>query len=201
MLGIGNDPAVLGSVSTPTPKSGIHNNHNPKEVENDQHNTALTVLFSFENHSVRTILVDNEPWFVVQDIMNALEYAASSNPSRVIGHIPSEWVSVKPIHTNKGNRPASLISEQGLYFFLGRSDKPKALPFQKWLAGEVLPSIRKTGSYSLPKKQLPEPPRIANIPFNLLRDADYLIMVRNGKATRRSISYCEVLEDRNAAWS
>lgn len=39
------------------------------------------------------------------------------------------------------------LTEQGLYFFLGRSDKPAALPFQKWLAGEVLPSIRKTGGY------------------------------------------------------
>ena len=39
------------------------------------------------------------------------------------------------------------FSEQGLYFFLGRSDKPTALPFQKWLAGDVLPSIRKTGGY------------------------------------------------------
>ncbi|MBF0418391.1 MAG: hypothetical protein HQL86_09110 [Magnetococcales bacterium] len=41
-------------------------------------------------------------------------------------------------------------SEQGLYFFLGRSDKPKALPFQKWLAGQVLPSICKTGQYQHP---------------------------------------------------
>lgn len=39
------------------------------------------------------------------------------------------------------------LTEHGLYFFLGRSDKPAALPFQKWLAGEVLPSIRKTGAY------------------------------------------------------
>lgn len=51
------------------------------------------------------------------------------------------------IHTSAGSRTVSIISEQGLYFFLGRSDKPKALPFQKWFAGEVLPSIRKTGAY------------------------------------------------------
>ena len=42
-----------------------------------------------------------------------------------------------------------VLSEQGLYFFLGRSDKEKALPFQKWIAGDVLPSIRKTGTYSI----------------------------------------------------
>ena len=41
-----------------------------------------------------------------------------------------------------------IISEQGLYFFLGRSDKPVALPFQKWLAGDVIPSIRKHGLYA-----------------------------------------------------
>lgn len=39
------------------------------------------------------------------------------------------------------------LSEQGLYFFVCRSDKPKALPFQKWLAGEVLPALRRTGEY------------------------------------------------------
>ena len=40
------------------------------------------------------------------------------------------------------------LTEQGLYFFMGRSDKPKALPFQKWVYGDVLSSIRKTGSYT-----------------------------------------------------
>ena len=44
-----------------------------------------------------------------------------------------------------------MLSEQGLYFFVARSDKPRALPFQKWLAGEVLPSLRRTGRYALPE--------------------------------------------------
>ena len=39
----------------------------------------------------------------------------------------------------------AMLSEQGVYFFLARSDKPKALPFQMWLAGDVLPTLRKTG--------------------------------------------------------
>ena len=43
------------------------------------------------------------------------------------------------------------LTEQGLYFFLGRSDKPKALPFQVWIAGEVIPSIRKHGAYMTEK--------------------------------------------------
>ena len=44
------------------------------------------------------------------------------------------------------------VSEQGLYFFIARSDKPKAIPFQKKIAGEILPSIRKHGAYMTPQK-------------------------------------------------
>ncbi|WP_434779318.1 BRO-N domain-containing protein [Neisseria sp. Ec49-e6-T10] len=106
------------------------------------------IPFSFENHPVQTLTINDELWFVAKDIMNALEYAESSRPSKVISHIPEEWKGVKQIHTLGGKQRIACISEQGLYFFLGRSDKPKALPFQKWLAGEVLPSIRKTGEFS-----------------------------------------------------
>jgi hypothetical protein len=60
-----------------------------------------------------------------------------------------EWKGVNPIHTLGGIQEVLCLSEPGLYFFLNRSDKLNALPFQKWIAGEVLPSIRKTGSYQL----------------------------------------------------
>lgn len=60
------------------------------------------------------------------------------------------------------------LSEQGLYFFVARSDKPAALPFQKWLAGEVLPALRKTGRYEVPGRQpVLEPP--ASFPPEALR--------------------------------
>lgn len=62
------------------------------------------------------------------------------------------------------------LSEQGLYFFVGRSDKPKALPFQIWFAGEVLPTLRKTGTYSLHQ---PKPNREHNPPWPLPED-EYL---------------------------
>lgn len=62
--------------------------------------------------------------------------------------VPEEWKMVRSVLTTPGGTQSMLtLTEQGLYFFLGRSDKPAALPFQKWLAGEVLPSIRKTGGY------------------------------------------------------
>ena len=66
---------------------------------------------------------------------------------------PEDWKGIKPIDTLGGTQQMICLSEQGLYFFLGRSDKPKALPYQKWIAGEVVPSIRKTGEYKLEKPQ------------------------------------------------
>ncbi|WP_375731698.1 BRO-N domain-containing protein [Xylella fastidiosa] len=107
------------------------------------------IPFDFHSHVVRVVMRDGNPWFVAKDVMDALDYAATSNPARVTEHIPAEWVCVNRIHTNAGERKALCLAEPGLYFFLGRSDKPKALPFQKWLAGEVLPSIRKTGEYTV----------------------------------------------------
>ena len=102
--------------------------------------------FSFQTNAVRTIAENGEIWFVAKDVAQALEYS-STNMTTIFSAVPEEWKGSKPIATLGGNQKLLMISEQGLYFFLGRSDKPKALPFQKWLAGEVLPSIRKTGAY------------------------------------------------------
>lgn len=108
--------------------------------------------FSFDSREIRVLTVNNEPWFVAKDVLSALEYAESSlaNILDRISHVPDEWKGRHPIVTLGGSQELWCLSEPGLYFFLNRSDKPKALPFQKWAAGEVFPAIRKTGSYALP---------------------------------------------------
>lgn len=118
----------------------------------------MSNLAVFSNESfgnVRTIMIDDEPWFVAKDVTNALGYT-STNMTTLFKAVPSEWKGSNPITTLGGEQEMLTISEQGLYFFLGRSDKPNALPFQKWLAGEVLPSIRKTGGYGNAPKALPK---------------------------------------------
>ena len=95
--------------------------------------------------------IDGEPWFVAKDVAEALGYSDSSNPSRLIAAVPEEWKGVKPIHTPGGVQSILCLSEQGLYFFLNRSDKPAALPLQKYVAGTILPTIRKTGGYLTPR--------------------------------------------------
>ena len=92
-----------------------------------------------------------EPLFVAKDVALALGYEWNGNAR--IAHIPAEWRGVTSVVTPSGTQEMVVLIEQGLYFFLGRSDKPKALPFQKWLAGEVLPAIRRTGRYVAPSAQ------------------------------------------------
>lgn len=113
------------------------------------------VQFSFQNHPVRVVMIDGEPWWVAKDVCDVLEYAWSGAAS--IRHVPGEWKGIDSVPTPFGDQQMNVLSEQGLYFFVARSDKPKALPFQKWLAGDVVPSIRKTGSYSVaPVYQIPQ---------------------------------------------
>lgn len=128
---------------------------------------AEILSFSFESSSSpsRVIEVNGEPWWVAKDVAEALEYAETSleTVGKLISHVPDvwkgrypipapspeEWKGSNPITTLGGVQEMLCLSEPGLFFFINRSDKPKALPFQKWLAGEVLPAIRKRGYYGL----------------------------------------------------
>lgn len=115
----------------------------------------MNELKIFENAAfgaVRVVEVNGEPWFVAKDVLRALDYADDYNPSRAMQAIPGEWKGVHRMHTPGGEQEMLIISEQGLYFFLGRSDKPKALPYQMWIAGDVMPAIRKHGGYLTPAR-------------------------------------------------
>lgn len=113
--------------------------------------SELKVFGNGEFGNVRVTMRYDEPWFVAKDVAQAMDYA-STNMSQIFGAVPDMWKGSNPITTPGGVQDMLCISEQGLYFFLGRSDKPKALPYQMWIAGEVVPSIRKTGSYTLHKE-------------------------------------------------
>ena len=103
-----------------------------------------------------TVDADGTVWFVGKDIAEALEYPEASlkQMNNLLGSVPEEWTGHKRIMTRSESgieqaRDVLCLTEQGLYFFLGRSDKKKALPYQMWIAGEVVPSIHATGSYSV----------------------------------------------------
>jgi len=107
--------------------------------------------YEFKGFGVRVVLKDGNPWWVAKDVAEALGYKWDGTGT--IQHVPEEWRGIGLIPTPSGEQNMAIFSEQGLYFFLARSNKPRALPFQKWIAGEVLPSIRKTGMYSMPQSR------------------------------------------------
>lgn len=114
-------------------------------------------VFSNQDFTVRTTRdTDGTVWFVAKDIAQALEYSEATiknNISNLFSVVPDCWAGNKQIIVRSDNgieqtREMLCLTEQGVYFFLGRSDKPKALPYQMWIAGDVVPSIRETGGYN-----------------------------------------------------
>ena len=108
-------------------------------------------VFTNNEFTVRTTRDANGTvWFVGKDIAQALEYSESSLESlhKLFAPVPDVWKGRKRFPTvERGMQEMLCLTEQGIYFFLGRSDKPKALPYQMWIAGDVVPSIMHTGSY------------------------------------------------------
>ena len=115
-------------------------------------NSNSLQVFNNGQFSVRSVYENGEIWFVARDIAAALEYPENSinQVNNLCANVPEIWKGHKRIMTvNRGEQEMLCLSEQGVYFFLGRSDKPKAQPYQIWIAQDVVPSIRKTGSYSI----------------------------------------------------
>ncbi|WP_225548151.1 BRO-N domain-containing protein [Chromobacterium violaceum] len=111
--------------------------------------TSVPVLFSFENHSVRTVLIAGEAWFVASDIALALGYRETRDMTRTLDPDESAPHNMR-VRSDNGveqDREITIINESGLYSAILRSRKPSAKRFKKWVTSEVLPSIRKTGRY------------------------------------------------------
>jgi anti-repressor protein len=115
-----------------------------------QMNNVLQV-FEFEDRKVRIIEKDEEFWFIAKDIVEGIG-AIWKGGAGSVPHVPEEWKGVCHIQTPGGIQEMTGLKEQGVYFYLARSNMPAALPFQKKIAGEVLPSIRKYGAYMTPQK-------------------------------------------------
>lgn len=90
-----------------------------------------------------------EPWFVATDVCRTLGFRSKTNGSvnvfNALRTLEAQECNTRQISV--GGRANRLVSESGLYKLIVRSDKPQAKPFQNWVTGEVLPSIRKTGNY------------------------------------------------------
>lgn len=94
---------------------------------------------------VRTVTIDDEPWFVGKDVAIALGYKDTVNALKV--HVDSEDKAGWRITTQFGAKEATIINESGLYSLILSSKLPTAKQFKRWITAEVIPSIRKHGAY------------------------------------------------------
>lgn len=108
----------------------------------------LKVFQSEEFGEVRSLVIDNEPWFVGKDVANILGY---SNPQKAIrDHVYEEDKGVNEMVTPGGKQKVVVINESGLYALVFGSRLPSAKKFKRWVTSEVLPALRKTGRYEIP---------------------------------------------------
>lgn len=108
----------------------------------------------FENEefgSVRTMEINGEPYFVGKDVAEILGYSKARNA--IANHVDDDDKKVAPIQGDLGGiQEMTVINESGLYSLILSSKLPNAKRFKRWVTSEILPSIRKTGSYSIQSK-------------------------------------------------
>lgn len=115
--------------------------------------------FAFGEHICRAVLIDGDPWFVLSDICRAIEIG---NVGNVTERLSRSGAGIRQTDIRSGGqmRMVTLVDESGMYEAVIRSDKPEAMKFRRWITSEVLPAIRKTGSYS----RYPAQPETAALP-------------------------------------
>lgn len=111
----------------------------------------LQIFKNEEFGEIRTITKDGESWFIGKDITEKLGYQNGSRD--ITRHVDEDDQMVIPIPGDLQNRNMLVINESGLYSLILSSRLPNAKKFKRWVTSEVLPSIRKSGSYQKPLSQ------------------------------------------------
>lgn len=106
----------------------------------------LQIFNNAEFGSVRTVMQNDEPWFVGKDVASALGYM--NTRKALIDHVDDEDKGVTNCYTLGGTQQTTIINESGLYALIFGSRLRSARKFKRWVTSEVLPSIRKTGKYA-----------------------------------------------------
>ena len=109
--------------------------------------TAITTFNNEEFGNVRTYMIEGEPWFIGKDIATILGYTNTAKAIR--DHVDNDDKLTERIVLSGQNRDVIFINESGFYSLILLSKMPNAKKFKKWVTSEVLPSLRKTGTYTV----------------------------------------------------
>ncbi len=134
------------------------------------------IPFAFDDRLIRVVIRSGEPWFVLADVCRVLDINQPHHAAARLDDDEKATVDTRDIDTGINGckidarvQQITIISESGLYALVMTSRKPEAKRFRKWVTAEVLPSLRKTGSYSMPGALPPSPPPRAEISLHELR--------------------------------
>lgn len=114
----------------------------------------LQIFVSKEFGEIRTVTIDNEPWFVGKDVATALGY--KNTRQAILTNVMDEDKGVHSVDTPSGKQEMTVINESGLYALIFGSKLDSAKRFKHWVTSEVLPSIRKNGNYQMMKQESSE---------------------------------------------
>ncbi|MEC1824056.1 Bro-N domain-containing protein [Bacillus paralicheniformis] len=112
----------------------------------------LQKVFNYQDQQVRTVVKDGEPWFVAKDVCDVLEIG---NPSQALSRLDEDEKNTVILNEGIGNPNKTIVNEPGLYSLILGSRKPEAKQFKRWITHEVIPTIRKTGSYQMEQPKTP----------------------------------------------
>lgn len=132
--------------------------------------------FNSTDQAIRVEMVNKQPYFIAKDVCDALSL---TDVSRTVERLDDDEKLTRVVLVSGQNRKMWLINESGLYNVIFQSRKPEAKAFRKWVTNEVLPSIRKTGGYSVK----PKPSRS----FVDFRDVAFDSVELNGREVRHII--------------
>ena len=105
-------------------------------------------IFNFNTHKVRTTTIDGQVWFCKKDVLDALDISYKSDINKVLD---PKGVVTNSLLSRGGVQNTYFVNEPNLYRIIFKSRKAEARAFQDWVFNEVLPQIRKTGQYAVPK--------------------------------------------------
>lgn len=114
-------------------------------------------VFNASNQQVRIVIINGEPFFIAKDVCDILQL---TDVSKSVSKLEEDERLVRKLFVSGQNRDVTLVNESGLYNLIFRSYKPEAKAFRKWVTSEVLPSLRKTGTYEVkPRVSIKYPQR------------------------------------------
>ena len=159
-------------------------------------------LFNFQGQQVRTVTIDDEPYFVGKDIATILGY--SNTRDALAKHVDIEDKNTVAIHDGitRGNPNQTVINESGLHSLILSSKLPQAKEFKHWVTSEVLPTIRKHGAYMTPAKieeVLTDPDTIIQLATQLKQEREGRLIAEQkvNELTPKATYYDKVLSDKS----